>query len=72
VFILQEVGLTSEDFAIMCVLVSWATCGSGRSRDTKDLTSNRKQKHSENNHDNPPNEIPNSGDPDQENKHKDR
>lgn len=31
----QELGITSEELNIMCGIVSWATCGDGRSRECK-------------------------------------
>lgn len=30
---IQEVGLTKSDFDVMCGMVSWAVCGTGKSRE---------------------------------------
>lgn len=30
---MQSVGLNAKDFDVMCGMVSWATCGSGWSRE---------------------------------------
>lgn len=40
IHLLQRIGLNREDFDIMCGLVSWATCGSGKSRDVNEKLKN--------------------------------
>lgn len=45
---LQNNNLTNEDFDIICGLVSWATCGTGQSRETRQKIENNKDTAKEN------------------------
>ncbi|GLV41238.1 uncharacterized protein CBL_04762 [Carabus blaptoides fortunei] len=44
----EKNNITSEDFDIICGLVSWATCGTGQSRETRQKIENNKDTEAEN------------------------
>jgi tRNA:m4X modification enzyme len=46
----QSIGLSPSDFSLMCVLVSWATCGTGKSRQPEEPQTADQPKQEDNPH----------------------